>query len=153
MEQYISYDSILRDKELFTAGAYMMNDAKKHQIIAFHPGAMASAAQIDIEHMVISEDIAYALVGPNDSAAMFVTLEVCHAHQVPVFFDPGQQLSLFSVEDLKRAFVFSTYLICNDYEYALLQQRTGFTQEEMLSQLEKIVVTLGKDGVRLIDKN
>jgi len=124
LEKLIDYTHMFRDQNLFTAGAYMMNDVTKHQIIAFHPGAMVSAAQIDIEHIVTSEDVAYALVGPNDSAAMFATLEACHAHHVPVFFDPGQQLSLFSVEELKGASSLATYLICNDYEYALLQQRT-----------------------------
>ncbi len=154
LEEHIRYDNLFRDIVLFTAVCYVITALWGQQIIAFHPGAMAKAAEIDLKSHLSDKfaEIAYAIVSPNDKQAMLRSLKSCFHASISTFFDPGQALELFSQEELRLAIHQSTYLICNEHEFALLQRRSWYTAEEIVAQYEKIVVTLGKNWVQLLDK-
>jgi adenosine kinase len=155
LEEYINYKNIFRDNALFTAVCYVITAMWWQQIIAFHPGAMSSAAKINIDSHLsqnILSEIAYAIIAPNNKEAMLNGLQECSDKKIPVFFDPGQALELFSQEELRHAIQQATYLICNEHEFALLQRRSWYTVEDLVVQFEKIVVTLGKNWVQLLDK-
>lgn len=155
LEKYINYQYLYRDLDLFTAVCYVITALWGQQIIAFHPGAMSSAAKIYLySHLSqdILSEIAYAIIAPNDKQAMLHFLDDCAAKAIPTFFDPGQALELFSQEELRHAIQKANYLICNEHEFALLQRRSEYLKEELLWFFDKIVVTLGKNWVLLLDK-
>ena len=70
---------------------------------------------------------------------------------VKSFFDPGQTLGLYSPEDLHRALLLTNYLIVNEYEYELILSKTGLTEAKILQQVDKLIVTLWANGVRIVD--
>jgi adenosine kinase len=47
---------------------------------------------------------------------------------------------------------YSNYLILNDYEYSLFLNKTWLQESDLLKKLDKIIVTLWKDWVKVIDK-
>jgi adenosine kinase len=47
----------------------------------------------------------------------------------------------------------AAYLITNDYERDLLESKTGWTQDEILSRVGVQITTLGKKGVRIVGRD
>ena len=148
LAQYIKYDSILKDPDLFTPCAYIITDNQHNQITNFYPGAMMKAGT---QH-VPAWDIQYAIIAPNAKDAMLIQLKECHSNDIKCFFDPGQAMTLFSKEDLTQALENSNYLICNEYEFGWILEKMWLQQHDLINMLEKVVITLGAKGVSLLDK-
>jgi len=77
-----------------------------------------------------------------------------HAQQfveagVPFIFDPGQGMPMFDGEDLKRFIGQATWVAVNDYEWQLMQERTGFTPQDVAKQVKALIVTRGAEGSRI----
>lgn len=110
-QDLIDYSHVITDNEAMTAHAFMVNDEQQHQIIVFHPGAMASGL-----HTIPNEKFQYALITPNDKEIMISHVKLTKASGATVFFDPGQALGLFSKEDIHNLASYVDYLICNEEE-------------------------------------
>ena len=68
---------------------------------------------------------------------------------VPYIFDPGQQCARMTGDELLEGLTGSAILICNDYEYELIQQKTGLTEADILGRTGMLIVTLGEHGCRI----
>lgn len=147
--EYIDYSCILRDSDLFTACAYIITDAKHNQMTNFYPWALMQAVKQHIPEW----DIVYAVIAPNAKDAMIMQIKECKEKKIKCFFDPWQALTLFGKDDLTQILETTNYLICNEYEFWLILEKTWLSQEQVILMLEKTIITLGKDGVRLIDKD
>ncbi len=147
--KYIDYSYLLKDTELFTACAYIITDSQGNQMTNFYPWALMQAVKQHIPQW----DISYAMIAPNAKDAMIMQIEECKEKNIKCFFDPGQALTLFWKNDLLRVIESTNYLICNEYEFWLVLEKTWLLQNQIVKILEKIIITLGKDGVRLIDKD
>jgi adenosine kinase len=75
-----------------------------------------------------------------DHAAQF------QAASIPFIFDPGQGMPMFNGEELKTFIRQATWVALNDYEWGMLQQKTGLSAAEVAAQVEALVVTLGAEG-------
>jgi adenosine kinase len=51
-----------------------------------------------------------------------------------------------SGEDLKAGLEGATVLICNDYEFGIITQKTGLSEDEILARVGTLVVTHGPEG-------
>lgn len=132
--------------ETYTAQAFITTDKDDNQITAFHPGAMNFAHQNKVSDIA---GVTLGMVSPDGRDGM-----IEHARQfaeagIPFFFDPGQGLPMFDGEDLKKFIEQATYLIVNDYEWQLVQERTGYSPEEAATQLKALIVTRGGEGSRI----
>ena len=147
----IDCDSIHVSGTRHTARFVCTTDTTMAQIASFYTGAMAEAREIElapIEHRVGSLDM--VVIGPNDPEAMLRHTEECRQRGYPFLADPGQQLA-FAGGDLIRQLVDgATYLFTNEYEASLTEQKTGWSSEELLERVGTQVVTLGKDGARIL---
>ena len=65
---------------------------------------------------------------------------------IPYIFDPGQQCTRMSGAELKDGLVGAHLVICNDYEFELLRQKTGFDEAAVLAHAEVLVITRGENG-------
>lgn len=147
LSPYIDYTNLLKDPDLFTACAYIITDNHHNQITPFYPWALMQAV-----HQHVPEwDIEYAIIAPNAKDAMLLQLKECHERWIKCFFDPGQAMTLFGKEELSQALEFANYLICNEYEFGWVLEKMWLQQHEIMQMLEKIIITLGKDGVSLLD--
>jgi len=69
-----------------------------------------------------------------------------HAASIPFIFDPGQGMPMFGGDELKTFIRQARWLTLNDYEWGMLQQKTGLTVAEVASQVEALIVTMGSEG-------
>jgi len=126
-----------------TAQAFITTDLDNNQITAFHPGAMQQSHQNNVAD---ARDIALGIVAPDGRDGM-----IQHANQfaeagIPFIFDPGQGLPMFDGKDLARFIEQATWVAVNDYEWQLIQQKTGWTESDVTQQVEALIVTRGADG-------
>jgi adenosine kinase len=68
------------------------------------------------------------------------------AAKIPFIFDPGQGMPMFGAEELKTFIGQARWVAVNDYEWGLLQQKTGFSVADVTSQVAALVVTRGAQG-------
>ncbi len=127
----------------FTAQAFVTTDADGNQITAFHPGAMDRAHENRVDQ---AADIDLGIIAPDGRCAMLQHAAQFAAAGIPFIFDPGQGLPMFSGAELNAFIAQATYVVVNDYEAALLQEKTGQNFTQIASQVDALVVTRGARG-------
>jgi len=130
------------DAEL-TAQAFITTDLDDNQITAFHPGAMQHAHE---NRVTDASDIAIGIVAPDGREGMIQHAAQFAAARIPFIFDPGQGLPMFSGEELARLVGQATWVTVNDYEWQLLQQKTGWNVRELTQRVAALIVTRGATG-------
>jgi adenosine kinase len=142
--QGIAVDHIRVVDGTFTAQAFITTDLDDNQITAFHPGAMQHAHLNKVSDA--GSGIALGLVAPDGRQAMIEHAAQFAAAKIPFIFDPGQGMPLFDGDELKTFIAQARWVAVNDYEWGLLQQKTGFTASDITAQVEALVVTRGAEG-------
>jgi adenosine kinase len=127
----------------FTASFFCSTDTENNQIASFYTGAMANAAELSFR---LARDCGLATISPNDPTAMVQYAEECRALRIPYVFDPGQQCARMSGTELRDGLVGAAVLVCNDYEFELLRQKTAMGERDMLGNVKALVVTRGEHG-------
>ena len=126
-----------------TAQAFITTDLDDNQITAFHPGAMQ---QSHVNRVSDGRDIALGIVAPDGRDGMIQHAEQFAAAGIPFIFDPGQGLPMFGGEDLTRFVSQATWVALNEYEWQLVQQKTGWTVRDVTQRVKALIVTLGAGG-------
>jgi adenosine kinase len=134
----------------YTAQAFITTDLDSNQITAFHPGAMQ---QSHLNKVSDAKDIALGIVAPDGRDGM-----IQHANQfadagLPFIFDPGQGLPMYDGKDLKRFVEQATWVAVNDYEWQMIQQKTGWTESDVTQLAEALIVTRGAEGSTIFTKS
>jgi len=133
-----------------TARFTCTTDLDANQIASFYTGAMAEARLIEIGPIAErAGGLDLLLIGADDPEAMLRHTEECRERGIPFAADPSQQLARMAGEDIKRLVDGARYLFTNEYEAALIEQKTGWDAEEILNRVGARVVTLGSQGVRI----
>ena len=127
----------------FTASFFCSTDQHNNQIASFYTGAMADAGELSFRKV---RDCGLAIVSPNDPEAMLQYADECRTLGLRYIFDPGQQCTRMSGNELREGVIGATVVICNDYEYELLKQKTGLTEADILARSEALIVTRGEHG-------
>jgi adenosine kinase len=118
------------------------------QIASFYPGAMADARNIELRPVADRfGGLDLVVVSPNDPEAMVRHTDECRERGYAFAADPSQQLARMAGADIRRLVDGATYLMCNDYEKALLESKTGWSDAEVLDRVGVRVTTHGADGV------
>lgn len=139
----IRLDGVRQFDDQFTPQCFITTDLDNNQITAFHPGAMSSAHE---NHVRDIPDYSFGIVAPDGREAMLQHVEEFAARGVPFIFDPGQAMPLFNGDEFRSMISKSTYVIVNDYESQLLQQRTGWSADEIASKVTAYIITQGPRG-------
>src|SRR3984893_4838691 len=134
----------------FCASFFCSPDVDNNQIASFYTGAMADAGQLSFRTV---RDCGLAIISPNDPGAMMQYAEECRTLGIPYIFDPGQQCSRMSGDELRDGIVGARVVICNDYEIELIRQKTGWGEAEILAQAEVLLVTRGEHGSSVSTKS
>ncbi|XQE82832.1 carbohydrate kinase family protein [Streptomyces microflavus] len=143
--------SVLLSTARHTARFMCTTDADHNQIASFYPGAMVEAQEIDLNETVDRVGaLDLVLVGPDVPEAMVRHTRAAHAAGIPVAADPSQQLARLDQESTRTLVDGARYLFTNAYESALLQQRTGWSEAEVLARVGVWIVTRGADGVSIL---
>ncbi|MGW7207023.1 carbohydrate kinase family protein [Streptomyces sp. NPDC054837] len=133
-----------------TARFMCITDEDANQIAAFYAGAMTEAHDIDLRALVTGPDRpGLVLVSPNDPAAMLRYTADCRTLGLPFAADPSQQLARLDGDQVRDLVDGAAWLFTNEYEAALLKERTGWSRTEILAVVGTWVTTLGEKGVRI----
>jgi adenosine kinase len=127
----------------FTASFFCSTDLENNQIASFYTGAMADSGQLSFR---TAGETGLAIISPNDPGAMMQYAEECRTLGIAYIFDPGQQCTRMSGAELEDGIVGAYLVICNDYEFELIRQKTGFSEGDVLAQAKSLVITRGEDG-------
>jgi adenosine kinase len=126
-----------------TPQAFIITDQDNNQITAFHPGAMSLSHE---NRVTDAKGVTVGIVAPDGRDGMIQHAEQFAAAKIPFIFDPGQGLPMFGKEDLERFVSQATWLAVNEYEWQMLQQKTGWTLRDVVTQVDALIVTLGSQG-------
>ncbi|WP_432158454.1 MULTISPECIES: carbohydrate kinase family protein [unclassified Streptomyces] len=133
-----------------TARFVCTTDAEHNQIATFYAGAMTEARDIRLDPLIDrSGGLDLVVVSPNDPEAMLRHTRECIARGVPFAADPSQQLAHLGRSDVRALLDHPELLFTNEYESVLLQERTGWTEQQILGRVGTWVTTLGAAGVRV----
>jgi adenosine kinase len=147
----------------FTAQAFITTDLDDNQITAFHPGAMQYAHINKVSDAAgrgvtgadaadrgaapnVAGNVALGIVAPDGRQAMIDHAAQFEAASIPFIFDPGQGLPMFGAEELAVFLDQATWVAVNDYEWQVLQQKTGLTAADLVRRVDALIVTRGPDG-------
>jgi adenosine kinase len=133
----------------FTASFFCSTDTENNQIASFYTGAMANAPELSFRTV---EDPGLVIISPNDPAAMVQYANECRTLAIPFIFDPGQQCARMSGDDLRDGISGARLVICNDYEFELIRQKTGMGEDGVLGRAQVLVITRGEKGCSLYEK-
>ncbi|WP_067176070.1 carbohydrate kinase family protein [Microtetraspora niveoalba] len=133
-----------------TARFLCTTDEEHNQIASFYTGAMAEAREIELGPIIDRVGgLDLVLVSPNDPDAMLRHTDEARGRDIPFAADPSQQLARMDGEDIRQLVDGAAYLFGNDYEKGLIEQKTGWSDEEILGKVGVRVTTLGPKGARI----
>jgi adenosine kinase len=131
-----------------TARFVCTTDVANNQIASFYSGAMSEAGDIELGPVIDRVGVLdLVVIGPNDPTAMVRHTQECKQRGIPFAADPSQQLAWAGGEMIRGLVDGAELLFTNEYESALLQQKTGWTDGEVLARVGTWVTTRAADGV------
>jgi adenosine kinase len=134
-----------------TARFVCTTDTTGAQFASFYPGAMSEARLVELAPIVAKVGApSYVLIGADDPDGMLRHTDECRARGYPFIADPSQQLAFGEGELIRNLIDGAAYLFSNEYESAMIEQKTGWSADEVLSRVGIQVTTLGKDGVLVL---
>ena len=129
--------------DTFTAQAYITTDLDDNQITAFHPGAMDYSHQNKVP---VNAGVTLGMVSPDGRQGMLEHAAQFAEAEIQFIFDPGQGLPMFDGKELKTFIDQASWVAVNDYEGQLLQERTGWSAEQIGERVDAFIVTRGGSG-------
>jgi adenosine kinase len=129
----------------YTATFFANVDRENAQIASFYPGAMAFAGELSLYELGgLPPDL--VMISPNDPVAMVRYPAECKALGIPYIYDPSQQIPRLTDDELRQSLEGALALFVNEYEFYMIQNRTGLSQESLLAITQFAVVTNGAQG-------
>jgi adenosine kinase len=132
-----------------TARFVATNDAVGNQIASFYPGAMSEDSEIDVSGLAAANGVDLVLIGAGDPAAMQRFTADCRAAGVPFAADFSQQVAFLDGDSMRTLISGAEYLFCNEYEEAVIESKTGWSNADILERVRTRIITLGADGARV----
>lgn len=134
-----------------TARFVCTTDTELAQLASFYSGAMAEAREISLAPLHTADrPLDLVLIGANDPDAMLAHTRECKALGIPFAADPSQQLARVDGAAALELIDGAAILFSNEYEWGLLQQKTGLGEAEIDAKVGLRVTTLGGDGAHVV---
>ena len=127
----------------YTAQAFITTDVDDNQITAFHPGAMNFSHQNQVSQ---AKGATIGIISPDGRDGMIEHAKQFAENDIPFIFDPGQGMPMFNGDDLLKFIEQATWVTVNDYEWQLMQERTGLSEQQVAEQVKALIITKGGDG-------
>ena len=110
---------------------------------------MSEDGEIDITDIAGRESVDLVLVGAGDPGAMQRYTADCRAAGIAFAADFSQQVAFLDGESMRPLIDGAAYLFCNEYEEAVIEQKTGWTNADILDRVQTRIITLGPAGARV----
>lgn len=145
---------VSRSATKHTARFVCTTDETMAQLATFYAGAMSEARDIDLASVFATTgrpDL--VLIGADDPDAMVRHTRACRELGIDFAADPSQQLARLDGETAKDLIDGATYLFTNEYEWGLLQQKTGLDAAAVSAMVGTRITTLGSGGVDIVERD
>lgn len=137
-----------------TARFTCTTDEVMAQLAFFYAGAMTEARQISLAEVITTAQTPdLVLIGADDPEAMVAHTAECRELGIPFAADPSQQLARLDGEAARTLVDGATYLFTNEYEWGLLREKTGLTEDRVAEMVGTRITTLGAGGVEIIGRD
>ncbi len=130
----------------FTASFFVSTDLNQNQIASFYTGAMAHAHTLSFKEHAHADETDIVVISPNDPRAMVKYPRECKELGLPYVYDPSQQIVRLSGGELAEGVCGSAMTIVNEYEFEMLKNKTGWTDEQVSEHTRVLIVTCGEKG-------
>ncbi|HZG91724.1 MAG TPA: carbohydrate kinase family protein [Pseudonocardia sp.] len=147
----VDCSAVLVFDDVHTARFVCTTDDDMRQIASFYTGAMARSREIALAPLQAS-GVEQVLVGASDPAAMLRHTAECRELGIPFVADVSQQVARMDGPDLRALVEGAQYLMTNDYEWELLQKKTGWTEHDVAERVDIRITTLGEHGARIVGR-
>lgn len=147
-EQGVDTSAIVEVEDDYCASFFVNTDQDHNQIASFYTGAMSHAWKLTFADYAADADL--TIITPNDPEAMRRYVAECKQLGIAYIYDPSQQTLRLSGEDLCEGLDGCRLLTVNEYEFSLIQEKTGLSETEILDRVGGLVVTMGSSGSRLV---
>lgn len=137
----------------FTASFFCSTDEANNQIASFYTGAMANAGELSFRTVEGLAQDGLVIISPNDPEAMVQYAEECSTMGIKYIWDPGQQCARMDGAQLKDGIGGAHIVICNDYEFELIRQKTGMQEADVLAVASMLIITRGEHGSTVITRD
>jgi adenosine kinase len=131
----------------YCASFFVNTDEDLNQIASFYTGAMAYADQLSFARNAADAEL--AIISPNDPMAMVAYVSECKSLALPYIYDPSQQIIRLSGEQLREGLAGCVMLTVNEYELFMIQEKTGLSEEDILSLAGGVLTTKGENGSQI----
>lgn len=129
---------------LGTASFNVLNDFEGNQVGGFYPGAMSDAESLVFAPWADQDALFW--VAAHDPSAMRRQTDECLSGKLRLGYDPGQQVSNVSGDDLKAGIEAAEIVIINEYELEVVLSKTGYTVEDLKRKVPLFITTKGEKG-------
>lgn len=143
----VDTSGVLVSETRHTARFVCTTDTDMAQIATFYAGAMSESRDIDL--LGLGQDFDLVLVAPDDPEGMLRHTSTCRDKGIPFAADPSQQLAWAEGDVIRQLIDGATYLFSNDYEAALIEQKTGWSSADVQARVGTRIVTRGKAGATI----
>ena len=126
-----------------TAAAYITTDLDDNQITAFHPGAMARGAEVDLSG---HSGLDCVVVGPDSPEGMARHVEQAASLGARLVYAPAQQIPSLPDGVLRSGLLSAWLVVGNDYELEMVRSRTGLAVSDLTAAGATVAVTRGGEG-------
>jgi adenosine kinase len=133
----------LRDE--FTASFFCNTDQDGRQISSFYSGAMVRASDYTLAGQGL-QDADLVLIGAGDPIAMLNQAAECKALGISFAIDPSWQVARFNGAEMIEHFPGAAYLFCNEYEAAIIQEKTKWSLDDLKAQVDTLIITHSEKG-------
>ena len=140
----IDTSRILDVADELTGSAFMTTDLAGNQIAGFFPGASFRADAISV--LDVAREAKIGLVGATSLETMRRHAAEFAAAGCRLVYDPSQQVVALPAEDLLAGVEAAWALVGSDYEFAMMEQKTGLGIDALAERVPLLAVTYGAQG-------
>lgn len=142
----IDTSAVFESDRHLTASAFIVTDKLENQIVIFDPGAMNSTIPNQTLRNINFDEIAWAIIAPDEPERMYKLAKECKELDIPFIFDPAQQLPMIDDQKLAEIVQLAEILIVNKYESDLLINKLGINKDRLAQMVPIYVETRGAEG-------
>lgn len=143
----VDTSAIVEIEDEYCSSFFVNTDQSQNQIASFYTGAMAYAANLTFAQYAADADL--TIISPNDPSAMHAYAVECKQLEIPYIYDPSQQTIRLTAEQLREGLDGCLLLTVNEYEFSLIQEKTGLSQAAISEMAQGILITRGAAGATL----
>ena len=132
---------------MVSSHALIITDASKNQFTAFFPGPSKDTSYLtELRRFVAERDrkFDFVVIAPDIARNVLGIQEICDEIGLDSICDPGQCITDYTPDEMRRIASAAQTLCLNRYEYRILTEQGSWKHQSD----QRVIVTDGKNGIK-----